>query len=303
MSCLHIVYKEAPRLDPSAGSLLDHKMAKCSHESSVAIGHAFVDAPATSCWKRGGCRNFCSRAGQMQASTRKMRTAYLRNASGGIGGKMLTKPPHLRSPDAPSLSRHDARSNINYHHQISISCYIPSNFNWNLQGVIHRPRGAQAQADEPVRQDTCCRHRLFSRSSSVLARVRARVLARARARARVRGALMWPCACVRSRSGAGAYACACARSRVRAYTRLWRCACVRLASWCILVQGPTAVVCMVSSLDTKMHMQLQTAVCAQGVCTQLHAACTAARLQSPMKFIHACRLGLRPIFAAAVPLF
>ena len=114
---------------------------------------------------------------------------------------------------------------------------------------------------------------------------------------------MWPCACVRSRSGAGACACACARSRVRAYTRLWRCACVRLASWCILVQGPTAVVCTVSSLDTKMHMQLQTAVCAQGICTQLHAACTAERLQSPMKFIHACRLGLRPIFAAAVPLF
>ena len=98
---------------------------------------------------------------------------------------------------------------------------------------------------------------------------------------------MWPCACVRSRSGAGACACACARSRVRAYTRLWRCACVRLASWCILVQGPTAVVCMVSSLDTKMHMQLQTAVCAQGVCTQLHAACTAERLQSPYE-IHSC---------------
>ena len=134
------------------------------------------------------------------------------------------------APMPPSLSRHDARSNINYHHQISISCYIPSNFNWNLQGVIHRPRGAQAQADEPVRQDTCCRHKLFSMSSSVLARVRARVLAHARARARVRervrGALMWPCACVRSRSGAGACACACARSRVRAYTRLWRCACV-----------------------------------------------------------------------------
>ena len=78
---------------------------------------------------------FCSGAKQMQASTRKRRTAYLRNASGGIVGKMLNKPPDLRSPDAPSLSRHDARSNINYHHQITISCYIPINLNWNLQGM------------------------------------------------------------------------------------------------------------------------------------------------------------------------
>ena len=39
----------------------------------------------------------------MQASTRKRRTAYLRNASGGIVGKMLNKPPDLRSPDVPSL--------------------------------------------------------------------------------------------------------------------------------------------------------------------------------------------------------
>jgi len=268
-------------------------MGKSSHESSVAIGRAFVDAPATSSWKRGGCRNFCSRAGQMQASTRKMRTAYLRNASGGIGGKMLTKPPHLRSPDAPSLSRHDARSNINYHHQISISCYIPSNFNWNLQGVIHRPRGAQAQADEPDRQDTCCRHRLFSRSSSVLARVRARVLARARARARVRervrGALMWPCAC------ALAFGCwgVCVCVRAVACSRLYETVEMCVRATCVLVhpgtRRPTAVGCMVSSLDTKMHMLLQTAVCAQGVGTQLHAACTAARLHSPMKFIHACR--------------
>ena len=45
----------------------------------------------------------CSGAKQMQASTRKRRTAYLRNASGGIVGKMLNKPPDLRSPDVPSL--------------------------------------------------------------------------------------------------------------------------------------------------------------------------------------------------------
>ena len=196
------------------------------------------------------------------------------------------------APMPPSLSRHDARSNINYHHQISISCYIPSNFNWNLQGVIHRPRGAQAQADEPVRQDTCCRHRLFSRSSSVLARVRARVLAHARARARVRervrGALMWPCAC------AIAFGCwgACVCVRAVACSRLYETVemCVRVN--CVLVHPgtrPHGGCLMVSSLDTKMHMQLQSAVCAQGVGTQLHAACTAARLQSPMKFIHACR--------------
>ncbi len=226
----------------------------------------------------------------MQASTRKKRTADLRNASGGIVGKMLNKPPHLRSPDAPSLSRHDARSNINYHHQISISCYIPSNFNWNLQGVNHRPRGPQAQADEPVREDTCCRHRLFSRSSLSLHGCAPVCLPmRVRVRLCVSVCVVRLCGRVhaRSRSGAGACAGACARSRVRAYTRLWRCACVRLASWCILVQGPTAVVCMVSSLDTKMHMQLQTAVCAQGICTQLHAACTAERLQSPYE-IHSC---------------
>ena len=28
----HILYKEAPRLDPSAGSHLGQQMAKCSHE-------------------------------------------------------------------------------------------------------------------------------------------------------------------------------------------------------------------------------------------------------------------------------
>ena len=45
---------------------------------------------------------------------------------------------------------------------------------------------------------------------------------------------------------------------------------------------------MVSSLDTNMHMQLQTAACAQGVCTQPDAACAAERL----KFIHACKCAL-----------
>ena len=143
------------------------------------------------------------------------------------------------APMPPSLSRHDARSNINYHHQISIPCYIPSNFNWNLQGVIHRPRGPQAQADEPVQQDTCCRHKLFSMSSSVLARVRARVLAHARARAlvreRVRGALMWPCAC------ALAFGCwgVCGCVRAVACSRLYETVEMCVRATCVLVHPGT----------------------------------------------------------------
>ena len=58
---------------------------------------------------------------------------------------------------------------------------------------------------------------------------------------------------------------------------------------------------MVSSLDAKMHMQLQTAVCAQGVCTQLDAACTANRLQTPYDFIHACRLCLHRLSYSRLP--
>ena len=58
----------------------------------------------------------------MQPSTQQRRTAHCRSASGGVVGKMLNNPPHLRGHDAPTLSQRVARSNIKNHHQKTISC-------------------------------------------------------------------------------------------------------------------------------------------------------------------------------------
>jgi len=68
---------------------------------------------------------------------------------------------------------------------------------------------------------------------------------------------------------------------------------------------------MVSSLDTKMHMQLQTAVCAHGLCPRLSVRKVSVHnsmlpvqrnaCRRRMKFIHACRLCLQPLSYSRLP--
>ena len=68
---------------------------------------------------------------------------------------------------------------------------------------------------------------------------------------------------------------------------------------------------MVSSLDTKMHMQLQTAVCAHGLCARLSVRKVSVHnsmlpvqrnaCRRRMKFIHACRLCLQPLSYSRLP--